>query len=49
MRRQFKRGAGTEPPDDLDPPGAERVIITIHPVQVSSPILYSGRFSADNK
>lgn len=31
------------PPTDLDPPGAERAVILIHPVQVSSPILYGGR------
>ncbi len=43
-REQFKRSAGEDPPEDLDPPGAERVIITIHPHQVSSPRLYGGRF-----
>jgi hypothetical protein len=43
FREQFIRGAGVEPPDDLDPPEAERVIITIHPLQVSSPRLYGGR------
>ncbi|MFO7550564.1 MAG: PPOX class F420-dependent oxidoreductase [Haliea sp.] len=45
FRRQFMAGSGgEEPPEDLDAPGAERVIITIHPQQVSSPKLYGGRF-----
>ena len=44
-RRQFFEGSGgKEPPADMDPPEAERVIITIHPQQVSSPTLYGGRF-----
>jgi len=44
-RQQFIEGSGgQEPPEDMDPPGAERVIITIHPQQVSSPTLYGGRF-----
>lgn len=43
FREQFIRGAGVEPPDNLDPPEAQRVIITIHPQQVSSPRLYGGR------
>lgn len=43
--KQFRRGSGgMEPPKDMDPPGAERVTITIHPTQVSSPTLYGGRF-----
>ncbi len=46
FREQFMRGmGGIEPPADLDPPDAERVIITIHPQQVSSPSLYGGRLS----
>jgi PPOX class probable F420-dependent enzyme len=45
FRRQFMAGSdGAEPPENLDPPDAERVIITIHPQQVSSPTLYGGRF-----
>ncbi len=45
FRRQFFEGtAGEEPPDDLDPPGSQRVILTIHPEQVSSPAMYGGRF-----
>lgn len=44
-RKQFIRSAGVEPPEDLDPPGTERVIITIHPQQISSPKLYGGRFN----
>ena len=44
-RRQFvENSGGDEPPADMDPPGAERVIITIHPQQVSSPTLYGCRF-----
>lgn len=44
-RLQFMTGSGgQEPPADMDPPEAERVIITIHPQQVSSPTLYGGRF-----
>jgi PPOX class probable F420-dependent enzyme len=44
-RQQFIEGSGgQEPPEDMDPPGAERVIITIQPQQVSSPTLYGGRF-----
>jgi PPOX class probable F420-dependent enzyme len=45
FRRQFMAGSGgDEPPADLDAPGDERVVITIHPQQVSSPTLYGGRF-----
>ena len=49
-REQFRRGTGgEEPPADMDPPGAERVIITIHPLQVSAPTLYDGRFDDRQK
>ncbi|MDP6978006.1 MAG: PPOX class F420-dependent oxidoreductase [Myxococcota bacterium] len=44
FRAQFMDGAGSEPPDDIDPPDAERVIITLHPQRVSAPQLYGGRF-----
>ncbi|MBT4518914.1 MAG: PPOX class F420-dependent oxidoreductase [Halieaceae bacterium] len=45
FRRQFARGSfGSEPPPDLDPPGSERVIITIHAQQISCPKLYDGKF-----
>jgi len=44
-RKQFIRGAGVEPPEDMDPPGTERVIITLQPQQISSPKLYGGRFN----
>lgn len=45
FRRQFMAGSGgAEPPEDLDAPGTKRVVITIHPQQVSSPKLYGGRF-----
>lgn len=44
-RLQFVTGSGgQEPPADMDPPEAERAIIVIHPLQVSSPTLYGGRF-----
>lgn len=45
FRKQFRRGTGTEPPADIDAPDDERAVITIHPTQVSSPLLYGGRFS----
>jgi PPOX class probable F420-dependent enzyme len=45
LREQFRHGTGMDPPEDLDPPGSERVIITIDPEQVSCPVLYGGRFS----
>lgn len=45
FREQFRRGmGGEEPPADLDPPDAERVIIAIHPQQVSAPKIYGDRF-----
>jgi PPOX class probable F420-dependent enzyme len=43
-RRQFVRGMGEEPPEDMDPPEAERMIIVIHPVQVSAAKVYGDRF-----
>lgn len=45
-REQFMVGSGgIEPPADMDAPHAERVIITLEPLQVSSPTLYGGRFN----
>ena len=45
LRHQFREtSGGAEAPDDLDVAGTERVIITIHPIQSSSPLLYGGRF-----
>ena len=45
FREQFRRGmGGEEPPEDLDPHDAERVIIVIHPWQVSAPKIYGDRF-----
>ena len=48
LDRSFLRStfvaAGMEPPEDLDPPGTERVIVRIHAQQSSSPYLYGGRF-----
>lgn len=35
---------GIEPPDGMDPPGAERAMIYLTPEQVSSPRMYGGRF-----
>jgi PPOX class probable F420-dependent enzyme len=46
LARQFRAG-GTEPPEDLDALGADRVVVRIHPRQSSSPDLYGGRFSRD--
>ena len=46
LRRSFSETTGGgEPPADLDPPDAERVIIRIHPHQSSSPLIYGGRFA----
>ncbi len=48
FREQFRRGTGgQEAPEGLDPPNAERVVITIHPEQVSSPSQYGGRFERE--
>ncbi len=44
FREQFMRGMGEEPPEGLDPPDAERVIIVIHPQQVSAPKVYGDKF-----
>lgn len=51
-RLQFKEGSrimrgleDVEPPEDLDPVDAERVIITIHPEKTSIPALYDGRLN----
>ncbi len=42
---QFRtQSGGHEPPADLDSPEARRTTIRIHPEQVSSPVLYGGRF-----
>ena len=35
---------GVEPPDGMDPPGSERVMIYLTPEQVSSPVMYGGQF-----
>lgn len=47
LRYQFKKLAGEDLPEDMDPPGAERVVLYLLPEQISSPVLYGGRF--DNK
>ncbi len=46
FRRQYQRGMGEqeEPPEGMDPPGSERVIVVIHPVKVSAPKVYGGLF-----
>ena len=50
FREQFRRGMGGEdPPPDLDPAEAERVIIVIHPEQVSAPKVYGDRFDDHGK
>jgi PPOX class probable F420-dependent enzyme len=46
LRLQFRtQSGGQEPPADLDLPKEKRVTIRIHPEQVSSPVLYGGRFA----
>lgn len=35
---------GIEPPEGMDPPGSERAMIYLTPEQVSSPVMYGGRF-----
>lgn len=40
-KRMFKRQTGKE--FDLDEPGAERVIVTVVPYKVSTPLLYGGK------
>ncbi len=49
VHKQFMQAYGEPPPADMDPIDAERVIITIHPQQVSSPTLYGGRFDSDGE
>jgi PPOX class probable F420-dependent enzyme len=45
LDRQFRRQSGGQgAPKDLDAPGEQRFVIWIHPEQVSSPMLYGGRF-----
>ncbi|MEE4659412.1 MAG: PPOX class F420-dependent oxidoreductase [Halieaceae bacterium] len=45
FREQFRRGMGGEdPPEGMDPPDAQRVIVVIHPTQVSAPKVYGGLF-----
>jgi PPOX class probable F420-dependent enzyme len=39
-----KVAAGVEPPEGMDAPGAERVMIYLTPEQVSSPAMYGGQF-----
>ncbi len=44
LRATFAQANFGEPPEDLDPPGEERVAITIYPERIHSPQLYGGRF-----
>jgi PPOX class probable F420-dependent enzyme len=44
MKEGFRRFAGVDPPENLDPPGSARVMIFLYPEQVSSPSVYGGRF-----
>jgi PPOX class probable F420-dependent enzyme len=51
-KKQFKEGyrimydiEDADPPSDLDPAEAERVIVTLHPTQVACPNLYDGRLA----
>ncbi|MDX1734365.1 MAG: PPOX class F420-dependent oxidoreductase [Halioglobus sp.] len=39
-----KVSGGVEPPEGMDPPGAERVMLFLTPEQVSSPKMYGGQF-----
>ncbi len=48
LRENFLTLMGEEPPDDLDPPGSERATLYLTPEQVSSPVLYGGRFHKDD-
>ena len=48
LRLQFRtQSGGHEPPADLDAPTERRVTIRIHAEQVSSPVLYGGRFAKE--
>ena len=44
LRYNFMKLSGEEPPEEMDPPGSERVTLYLRPEQVSSPVLYGGRF-----
>lgn len=44
LRKNFLALMGTEPPEHMDPPEAERVTIYLRPEQVSSPVMYGGQF-----
>ena len=50
FKKQFQRGMGGElPPEDLDGPDEERVVIRLHISQISSPVIYGGRFDEINQ
>lgn len=44
LRKNFLTLMGVEPPENLDPPDAERVTLYLKPEQVSSPVMYGGQF-----
>ncbi len=44
-KRMYKRQTGKD--FDLDEPGAERVIVTVVPYAVSTPLLYGGKVEAE--
>lgn len=44
IRSAFKKISGADMPEDMDPANAERVTLYLRPEQVSSPVLYGGRF-----
>lgn len=41
----FKTRSGQDAPEGMDAPDAERVTLYLRPEQVSSPVLYGGRFN----
>ena len=44
IRAAFEKVSGHKMPEDMDPPNSERVTLYLRPEQVSSPVLYGGRF-----
>ena len=44
---QFRDGTGEDPPENMDAPGAQRVVIEVMPEQISTPQLYGGRFDKE--
>lgn len=48
LRKNFMTLMGVEPPENMDPPEAERVTLYLKPEQVSSPVMYGGQFHKDS-